>query len=1082
MSDARFIGQRYQLIDVLGEGGMGVVYRATDRLTQKLVALKRLSVSSELLDFMSRTDSEDLRVSLAREFQFLASLRHPNIVSVLDYGFDSQNQPYLALELLQNAQPITDYCAGRSIPEQVHLLLQVLQALVYLHRRGIIHRDLKPRNILVDSGRVKLLDFGLSEVRNQQAILRGTPAYLAPEVLNGEPIAEATDLYALGVVAYEIFSGRTLFQVYDWDSLEKAILTEKPNMAVLALPESISSVVEKLLAKRVSDRYGSASEALSALARAANTAVEETPAIQASFLQAARFIGRQSELTMLLGALEEARANRGSLWLLGGESGVGKSRLLEELRIRATVEGFLVLSGQAYENGLPYHVWRDPLRRLILGTDISSADASILKLLLPDIERLVGHSVESVRQLDSAETERHLLAAIIGLFRQQTQPILLLLEDLHWAGSESLKLLAKVEQAIHDVPLAIVGSYRDDESPELPKTFLAAHRVKLNRLDAHEVGELSEAILGDVGKLPHVQEFLENETEGNAFFLVEIVRALAENAGQLDLVGSSALPAQVFTGGIRRVIRHRLDQIPAAAYPLLEFAAAYGRRPDLAVLRAAQPATRLEDWLLICADASVLQVQDERWQFTHDKIREGILAEVEPGRLAGLHGTVADAIEKTYPGSREFAASLAFHWQIAGNRLKEFQASVVAGERAFQLSANQEALRHFERARALVDDERVLATPRQRAILGSNLGRIYLTLGNYPTAAHHLEESLQWAKNADLYEQQADALWGLGYIALYTGDYAAASQHLENSFALYQRIGNLYGMADALRGLARIENAQGAYPRAQARLERSLVLGRESGSDWHVARILSDIGSVKAMQGDYEPATKDLRESLKFYRESGDRAGGVNILLNLGQLSLFQGLYSQAKQFFQESRSVAHEIGDQRAAADALNNLGWVEQVQGNYASAKVYFEECLPIYRSVGFQWGITNSFANLGHVETAMGNFDRATEYYRNSLEQAKALGATPILLEVIAGIARLKYQQGLIRQALEMACFAINHPAVNPDARSVLEPVLEKLRLTIPYADFERFNREGQESTLEKILSRLLGDGQGQQGILI
>ncbi|HYO70229.1 MAG TPA: serine/threonine-protein kinase, partial [Archangium sp.] len=134
----------------LGHGGFGSVYLARDRLGG-LVALKQL-----------HPGPYRRALQLAREFELLASLRHPNIISVLDYGFDGQQRPYLVLEFLDGAQTLTE--AGWEQPRKVQaeLLNQMLQALLYLHRRGIIHRDLKPANVLVADGQVKLLDFGLA--------------------------------------------------------------------------------------------------------------------------------------------------------------------------------------------------------------------------------------------------------------------------------------------------------------------------------------------------------------------------------------------------------------------------------------------------------------------------------------------------------------------------------------------------------------------------------------------------------------------------------------------------------------------------------------------------------------------------------------------------------------------------------------------------------------------------------------------------------------------------------------------------------------------------------------------------------
>ncbi|MFN8487371.1 MAG: serine/threonine-protein kinase [Caldilineaceae bacterium] len=182
------ISQRYRLLNLLGSGGMGVVYRAYDRLTGQTVALKQVQVAPQALAFASRpvtSDTTSLLLALAQEFKLLASLRHPHIISVLDYGFAADRQPYFTMELLEQPQTLLTAASGQPLSVQVELLIQSLQALAYLHRRGILHRDLKPENVLVSQGRVRVLDFGLSMVREQggSGDISGSLLYMAPEVL-----------------------------------------------------------------------------------------------------------------------------------------------------------------------------------------------------------------------------------------------------------------------------------------------------------------------------------------------------------------------------------------------------------------------------------------------------------------------------------------------------------------------------------------------------------------------------------------------------------------------------------------------------------------------------------------------------------------------------------------------------------------------------------------------------------------------------------------------------------------------------------------------------------------------------------
>ncbi|NJL54472.1 serine/threonine protein kinase [bacterium] len=292
MLNSTLIQRRYQLLDKLGQGGMGVVYRAYDRLEKHHIALKRIQVSPGALNFASKSDvqdTEELRLGLANEFSILATLRHPHILSVIDYGFDDEGHPFYTMTLLEGAKTFKDYALEHQVSKRYELLIQILRALHYLHRRGVLHRDLKPDNVLVSpDGQVKVMDFGLA--KEEQGLsqstgdgkLFGTLQYMAPELLNGEKASVAYDLYAFGVIAYEVLVEKYPYDYSNVGELLVKILSQRVECG--ALPPRVAAWLDRLLAKAPSERPPSAFGAMIDLYLAREVTIPpEDQAIRESF-------------------------------------------------------------------------------------------------------------------------------------------------------------------------------------------------------------------------------------------------------------------------------------------------------------------------------------------------------------------------------------------------------------------------------------------------------------------------------------------------------------------------------------------------------------------------------------------------------------------------------------------------------------------------------------------------------------------------------------------------------------------------------------------------------------------------------
>jgi serine/threonine protein kinase/tetratricopeptide (TPR) repeat protein len=933
LAGTELVGRRYHVMEIVGRGGMGTVYLARDRLAG-MVALKRLHRSVDEIaqdasrSFGSNSAAPAVALGLADEFKLLTSLHHPHVISVLDYGFDDQHRPYYTMDLLRGAQTITE--AGKYQPHEVRvgLLVQVLQALAYMHRWGVIHRDLKPGNVLVVDGQVKVLDFGLAIARErhegQQTV--GSPGFVAPELFEGQPASAASDLYSLGMVAYRLFA--------------MPMAKGRPTGLPAGFEETaLGQVLRKLSDPDPRGRYPSAEDALVALTEATgHQVVIETSATRESFLQAARFVGRDRELKQLEQVLGLALGGRGSAWLVGGESGVGKSRLLEEVRTLALVRGAVVVRGQAVsEGGSPYHEWRSVLRWLVLLTEPTDFEASVLKPLVEDLETLLGRPVPGLVEIDPEMAQARLFAVVEDLFRRLPQPTVLMLEDQHWAQSDSVRLLARLSALARTTPLLILASYRDDERPDLPATLPQMEVLRLPRLDTEAISVLSESMIGAMGRSPQIVELLRRETEGNPFFLVEVVRSLAEETGQLGRVGSAPLPDKVFPGGVKQIVQRRLEKLPPSARELLQLAAVIGRQIDPKLLRVCAPNMRIETWLNECASAAVLDVSEGQWRFAHDKLREGLLADLPPRTEQVLHRQAAVAIEALYPDSPDWTVALASHWGKAGDTAKEIHYTQRAGEQALAVYACREATPHLERALALslpAESAGSLA-PEKRQQLGrleAMLAEASFQLGHPDRFRVHAERALRhfgWRM------PQTPLRWGLGVVGqiLYRIAQAVVPEAFEVSSPEQKQ-----RRVEAARLLLRLSEFS-VYAQDLPRLLwsgfRMLNLNAPVGASPDLSRGYALMAIVMGSVPPTRPISERwLRVALEMAEQVGSPVDQAYALSQYTLCGIVMARWEQVEEWGNRAIALAQEVGYSRQVEDTSALLAAANTFRGRYSRA----------------------------------------------------------------------------------------------------------------------------------------------------
>jgi hypothetical protein len=539
-----FLNDRYRLDAEIGRGGMGVVYRAHDTLLDRDVAVKVLSEA--VLGGRGRA-------RLLREAQAAARLNHPNIVSVYDAG-EASGSPFVVMELVEGGSLHSH--RPQDLDTIVAIARQISAALVHAHTNGFIHRDLKPENVLLArDGSAKLSDFGLarpitSRLTNEGMIV-GTVFYLAPEQALGQEIDGRVDLYALGVLLYELTTGQLPFVGDD----PLAVISQHLHAPVVpprarnaGIPPVLDALITSLLSKNPEARPGSAAEVVRLLNTSDILDKEAMPAQELSVLERierGRMVGRERELHQARTLWASAVSGHGQMLLVSGEPGIGKTRLVQSLATQVQVSGGRALQGACYaEGGMPYAPFAQLLRR-VLGEEVDETlglpDSAVVDLLnLGPILRLNHPERTPDSSPEDLQTERHrLFQDMVILFTALAKqaPLLVVVEDIHWADSSTLSLLRHLGRHLRRQRLLLVATYRDadpNEAQPFHELLLELHRerlatrLKLLRLDREQTRELL-AVLFAEEIIPEFLDGIYTETEGNPFFIEEVCKALVDS-------------------------------------------------------------------------------------------------------------------------------------------------------------------------------------------------------------------------------------------------------------------------------------------------------------------------------------------------------------------------------------------------------------------------------------------------------------------------------------------------------------------------------------------------------------------------
>ena len=697
------LADRYEILAELGRGGMGVVYRAKDPVLNREVAVKLIPPGNLTKDAEER---------FQREAQIVAQMDHPSIVPIYDLGRHEGSLFFVMPVLVPtNLRQLLREGSLR-LGDVLDVGTQVADALDYSHARGIVHRDIKPENIMTsrdDQGhvRARVMDFGLALATTEDRLTKtgtlvGTVVYFSPEQVTSRSFDGRSDVYALGTVLYECLAGEPPFAGEVQAVLYRIVHELPQSMRTLGadVSEELEAAIFQCLAKDPEKRPKRAAHLAEALRRYRSKLREEDYGRSVVFTAsrmlprpaaAAPFIGREKEMAELQRRLHAAVAGECEFVVVAGEPGIGKSRLVEELKNLARARKIRVLSGRFVEHDRAFahqgfcELIQDYFRSKDTGLsqtsrpDFSDLAGDLLALFpvlseIGELRSAASSDSGAVKAGDGRKAEDKI--AIFELIARTLtriaggKPLLLALEELHGAQL-SIEALQYVARRLGPTPTLIVGTYRQTEVDKrhplvkMLESFRGDPRfvaLTLGPLTPSEHRALVELSAGG-GKLSDdLAGRLLAATEGNPLFTKELVRSLLDSggiarddSGALNLSGATGISSDALPETIQQAVEARIERLPEDVRDVLQVASVLGKSFEFKDLESvAEDVKGLDEAIDRLVKEGLLEEEREsrgdRLAFASGIVRDVLYGALSRRKRKTLHRTYADLLEKRHQG------------------------------------------------------------------------------------------------------------------------------------------------------------------------------------------------------------------------------------------------------------------------------------------------------------------------------------------------------------------------------------------------------------------------------------------------
>jgi len=888
------LADRYEILAELGRGGMGVVYRAKDPVLNRDVAVKLIPPGNLTKDAEER---------FQREAQIVAQMDHPSIVPIYDLG-RHDGSLFFVMPVLANTNLRQLLREGSlRLGDVLDVGTQVADALDYSHARGIVHRDIKPENIMTsrdDTGhvRARVMDFGLALATTEDRLTKtgtlvGTVVYFSPEQVTSRSFDGRSDVYALGTVLYECLAGEPPFAGEVQAVLYRIVHELPQSMRSLGadVSEELEAAVLQCLAKDPEKRPKRAGHVAEALRRYRSKLRDEDFGRSVVFTAsrmlprpaaAAPFIGREKEMAELQRRLHAAIAGECEFVVLAGEPGIGKSRLVDELKSLARARKIRVLSGRFVEHDRAFahqgfcELIQDYFRSKDTGLsetsrpDFTDLAGDLLALfpVLSEIGELRAAASSDSGTVKAGDRKAEDKIAIFELIARTLtriaggKPLLLALEALHGAQL-SIEALQYVARRLGPTPTLIVGTYRQTEVDKrhplvkMLESFRGDPRfaaLTLGPLTPSEHRALVELAAGG-GKLSDdLAGRLLAATEGNPLFTKELVRSLLDSggiarddSGTLNLSGATGISSDVLPETIQQAVEARIERLPEDVRDVLSIASVLGKSFEFKDLESvAEDAKGLDEAVDRLVKEGLLEEEREsrgdRLAFASGIVRDVLYGALSRRKRRTLHRTYADLLEKRHQGRLDRVyPELVHHFSEGDVPGKAVDYSLKLAKKSLDAFSPEEAARVAKTALDYLGDEE---WEGEKALEGD----ARLLLAQASRMSGHADAALREAESAgNIFEREKQPVRAVEAI-LFAADTAWNSRKVDEARRLVER---------------GIEAAAAAQDRV------------------HLPKLLSLAATVANLRGDYARAAA---YGAQLERLGGDTKGGAEIIASGGRL------------------------------------------------------------------------------------------------------------------------------------------------------------------------------------------------------